>query len=77
MSIVIAVALTVAALAIVGGVLIWLVRRARRGGVVGSAIAGAMAAYDEAMHSTAHDQYVEIQQQAHRTIPIPAPDDAL
>ena len=63
------------ALAVVAIVLVLVARRARRDGVAGSAIAGAMAAYDEAMHSTAHDQFVEVQQQKDRTTPIPAPDD--
>lgn len=55
--------------------LFFLASRARRRGTAGAALAGAMAAYDEAMHSTAHDTFVEMQQQADRTTPMPAPDD--
>ncbi len=66
--------------AVIGGVaavligLAWLASRARRRGIAGAAIAGAMAAYDEAFHATAHDSYVEVQAQADRKVPIPAPD---
>ena len=73
MGIALSVALITVSLAAVAGVLTWLTRRARRGGDAGSAIAGAMAAYDEAMHSTAHDQFVELQQQSDRIVPVPAP----
>ncbi|HEY8612999.1 MAG TPA: hypothetical protein VIL69_17145 [Roseomonas sp.] len=52
-----------------------LARRARRRGTAGSAIAGAMAAYDEGFHGTAHDSYVELQADADRTVPAPAPGD--
>ena len=62
-------------LAVVLAGLAWLARRARRRGIAGAAIAGAMAAYDEAFHGTAHDSYVEVQAQAERTAPIPAPDN--
>jgi hypothetical protein len=64
----------VVALALVGVGLALLARRARRGGTAGSAIAGAMAAYDEAMHTTAYDEFVETQQQADRTIPATSRD---
>ena len=66
--------------AVTGGIaavlasLIALAARARRRGASGAGIAGAMAAYDEAFHGTAHDTYVEVQAQADRTVPIPAPD---
>ena len=68
-------------IAVVGGLagvlagLALLAARARRRGTAGSAIAGAMAAYDEAFHGTAHDSYVEVQAQAERTAPIPSPDN--
>lgn len=67
--------------AVIGGLalllagLAGLARRARRRSVAGAAIAGAMAAYDEAFHGTAHDSYVEVPAQAERTAPIPAPDN--
>ena len=41
--------------------------RVRRSGRSGPAIGAAMAAYDEAMHSTAHDTFVEVQAQKDRT----------
>ncbi|WP_208322719.1 MULTISPECIES: hypothetical protein [unclassified Salinibacterium] len=49
--------------------------RVRRRGSAGPALGAAMAAYDEAMHSTAYDTFVEVQAQADRTIPVAAPDD--
>ena len=54
--------------------LFFLASRARRRGTAGAALAGAMAAYDEAMHSTAHDTFVEMQQQAERTEQAPTPE---
>jgi hypothetical protein len=48
--------------------------RLRRGSA-GPAIGAAMAAYDEAMHSTAYDTFIEAQEQADRTVPVPAPGD--
>lgn len=48
--------------------------RVRRRGTAGPAIGAAMAAYDEAMHSTAHDQFVEMQAEADRVTPAPTPD---
>ena len=68
-------ALVVIGVAAVMALLVWLASRARRRGTAGSAIAGAMAAYDEAFHSTAHDTFVEVQAQADRKLPpIPSPD---
>ena len=52
-----------------------LARRARRRGTAGSAIAGAMAAYDEGMHGSAHDAFVEQRQQEERVKPAEAPDE--
>ena len=60
------------AVAMVG--LALLARRARRRGTAGSAIAGAMAAYDEGMHGSAHDAFVEMRQQDERVKPAEAPD---
>lgn len=45
-------------------------RKTRRGGL---ALGAAMAAYDEAMRSTAYDTFVEMQAQTERTTPPPAP----
>jgi hypothetical protein len=47
----------------------------RRRGAAGPAIAAAMAAYDEAMHATAHDTFVEVQEQRDRKVSIPSPGD--
>jgi hypothetical protein len=49
--------------------------RVRRRGAAGPAIGAAMAAYDEAMHSTAHDTFVELQAEADRVVPAPAPGE--
>jgi len=46
----------------------------RRRGTAGPAISAAMAAYDEAMHSTAYDTFVEVQAQKDRTVAVPSPD---
>ncbi|MET1089775.1 MAG: hypothetical protein ABWY04_22100 [Arthrobacter sp.] len=44
-----------------------------RRGVTASAAAAAMAAYAEAMHSTAHDTFIEMPSQDERTSPTDAP----
>ena len=67
-------AVVVAALAVALGAFVLLARHARRRGTAGSAIAGAMAAYDEGMHGTAHDAFVEVQEQDRRAAPVEAPD---
>jgi hypothetical protein len=54
--------------------LAWSARLARRRGTAGAALAGAMAAYDEAFHGTAHDAFVEVQAQAERNAPLFSPD---
>jgi hypothetical protein len=48
-------------------------RAIRRRGSAGPAISAAMAAYDEAMHSTAYDTFVEVQAQRDRSVASPAP----
>ena len=48
--------------------------RARRRGATASAVAAAMAAYDEAMHTTAYDTFVEMRSQDERWSPVEAPD---
>jgi len=63
----------VALLAAAMGALVLLAGRARRRGTAGSAIAGAMAAYDEGMHGTAHDAFVSVQEQHRRATPVEAP----
>ena len=61
------------ALVMVG--LAFLAIRVRRCGSAGPAVSAAMAAYDEAMHSTAYNTFVEVQAQEDRKIPMPASDD--
>ncbi len=63
-----AVAATMAGLA-------WVARRARRTGSAGRALAGAMAAYDEAMHVTAFEAYVEVRREDERGGAVVAPSD--
>jgi len=46
--------------------------RSRRGGAA-SAMAAAMAAYDEAMHSSAYATFMEMRAQDERTSAVPAP----
>jgi hypothetical protein len=48
--------------------------RARRRGGTASALGAAMAAYDEAMHTTAYDTFVELRSQDERTLPVAAPE---
>lgn len=68
----------VVGLLVVAGVCLVLValgliaRGLRRRGTAGPAISAAMAAYDEAMHSTAHDTFVEVQAQKDRAVAAPA-----
>lgn len=55
-----------AAVAVVMAALVWLARRMRRRGTAGQALWAAMAAYDEAMHVTAYEAYVEVQAEDER-----------
>jgi len=55
--------------------LVLVAARVRRRGSAGPAIGAAMAAYDEAMHSTAHSAFVEMQEHEDRTTPLPAPGE--
>ena len=52
-----------------------LARHLRRRASSGAALGAAMAAYDEAMHSTAYDTYVEVQAQKDRTAPLESRDN--
>ena len=54
-------------------VLILLAGRARRRGTAGQALAAAMSAYDEAMHVTAHEAYLEVQTQDERSAAAHSP----
>jgi hypothetical protein len=60
--------LVVAAVALVMVGLAFLAIRIRRSGTAGPAVGAAMAAFDEAMHSTAYDTFVEVQAQDDRKI---------
>ncbi|GAB2620416.1 hypothetical protein GCM10027168_60600 [Streptomyces capparidis] len=55
--------------------LTWLKGVIRRRGLAGSAIAGALASYEEAMRITAHDSHHEVRAQADRKAPALSPDD--
>jgi cbb3-type cytochrome oxidase subunit 3 len=68
-------AAVVVAVALVLTSLWWLARRTRRRGTAGQALAGAMAAYDEAMHTTAHEAYVEVRAQDERGANASSPAD--
>jgi hypothetical protein len=48
--------------------------RARRRGATASALGAAMAAYDEAMHTTAYATFVEMRSQDERTSQAAAPE---
>ncbi|MFD1723063.1 hypothetical protein [Amnibacterium endophyticum] len=56
-------------------VLVLLARRVRRRGTAGQAVAAAMAAYDEAMHLTAHVAYVEALRQDAQGSSVHSPAD--
>jgi hypothetical protein len=66
--------ITVAALAAVVAGFAWLAARVRRRGLAGTAVRAALASYDEAFRTTAHDSHYEIQAQAERKVPAPSPD---
>lgn len=68
-------AIVLAAVALTMRALVLLARRARRRGTAGQALASAMAAYDEAMHVTAHEAYVEVRTQTERGAVVQAPTD--
>ncbi|WP_377267838.1 hypothetical protein [Peterkaempfera sp. SMS 1(5)a] len=65
----------VAGVAAVLGSFTWLKRVIRRRGLAGSAIAGALASYEEAMRITAHDSHHEVRAQAERRAPVLSPGD--
>ncbi|RZU65994.1 hypothetical protein EV379_2339 [Microterricola gilva] len=67
-------------LLVVGGTVVVLLglallaQRIRRRGTAGPAIGAAMAAYDQAMHVTAYETFLEMQAQDERVTPTPSPD---
>jgi hypothetical protein len=65
---------TAAALAAVMAGFAWLAARVRRRGLAGTAVRAALASYDEAFRTTAHESHYEIQAQAERKVPAPSPD---
>ncbi|MCH6160336.1 hypothetical protein [Streptomyces marispadix] len=66
--------ITAAALAAVMAGFAWLAARVRRRGLAGTAVRAALASYDEAFRTTAHESHYEIQAQAERKVPAPSPD---
>lgn len=70
-----AVAAIAASMAALLAILVVVAKRTRRRGTAGPAIGAAMAAYDGAMHSTAHSAFVEMREQDDRTAPNEAPGD--
>jgi hypothetical protein len=66
---IVAALIAIVAVVIVLLMLVVVALRVRRSGNAGPAIGAAMAAYDEAMHSTAHNTFVEVQAQRDRTVP--------
>ena len=65
----------IAGTAIVMALLALIAIRVRRSGTAGPAIGAAMAAYDEAMHTSAHQTFVEMQQQQDRRVGLPSARD--
>jgi hypothetical protein len=65
----------VAALSAVGVTLGWLRGVVRRRGSAGSALQGALAAYEESMRTTSYAAHQEARAQANRRAPALAPDD--
>ena len=69
--------IVIACLALVLAFFTWLKRVVRRRGLAGSAITGALTAYEEAMRITSHEAHQEIRAQAERQAPTASPDDPL
>ncbi|AUH39002.1 hypothetical protein [Streptomyces sp. CMB-StM0423] len=59
----------------VTGFLTWVKGVVRRRGLAGSAMRGALAAYEEAMRVTAHDSHHEVRAAAERQVPAGTPGD--
>ena len=66
--------IVIAGIALIAFALTLLARKARRGGTGGAALAGAMAAYNEAWHTTAYSSHAEMQSQADRVAPSDSPE---
>ncbi|MFJ6573581.1 hypothetical protein ACIQNU_39905 [Streptomyces sp. NPDC091292] len=67
--------IVVAGMAVVMGFFAWLAVHVRRRGTAGAGITAALASYDEAFRTTAHQAHYEIQAQADRKSPLLSPDD--
>ncbi len=67
--------IVIAGVVLIAFALTLLARKARRGGTAGAALAGAMAAYDEAWHTTAFSSHAEMQSQINRVATIGSPED--
>ena len=67
--------MVIAGIALIAFALAQLARKARRGGTVGAALAGAMAAHNEAWHTTAYSTHAEMQSQAGRVTRSDSPED--
>ncbi|MFF2848207.1 hypothetical protein ACFVT5_18080 [Streptomyces sp. NPDC058001] len=67
--------IVVAGMASVMGGFAWLAVHVRRRGTAGAGITAALASYDEAFRTTAHQAHYEIQAQADRKAPLLSPDD--
>jgi hypothetical protein len=65
----------IAGIAIIALALALLAHKAWRGGIAGAALAGAMAAYNEAWHTTAYGTHTEMQSQADRVAASDSPED--
>lgn len=63
------------ALIAVMGLLTWFKGVVRRRGPAGSAMRGALAAYEEAMRVTSHDSHHEVRAEADRRAPVGSPGD--
>jgi len=62
-------------IALIAFALALLARKAQRGGTAGAALAGAMAAYNEAWHTTAYSTHAEMKSQADRVAGSDSPED--
>ena len=67
--------IVIAGIALIAFALTLLARKARRGGTAGAALAGAMAAYNEAWHTTAFSSHAEMQSQTNRVATSDSPQD--
>ncbi len=67
--------IVIAGIALIAFALALLARKARQGGTASAALAGAMAVYNEAWHTTAYSSHAEMQSQGDRVAPSDSPED--